>query len=54
MEGQAMTICQYIRHPHIASRLADPPVNMLDRLPRGTAFNRFSTCRGASPPRMSC
>lgn len=38
-----MTIYQHVRHPHIASRLADRPVKVLDLLPRGTAINRFNT-----------
>jgi len=38
-----MTIYQHIRHPRIASRLADRPVKLLDLLPRGTAINRFNT-----------
>ena len=38
-----MTIYQHIRHPRIASRLADRPVKVADLLPRGTAVNRFNT-----------
>ena len=38
-----MTIYQHIRHPRIASRLAERPVKVLDLLPRGTAINRFNT-----------
>ncbi len=38
-----MAIYQHIRHPHIASRLADRPVKVLDLLPRGTAISRFNT-----------
>jgi hypothetical protein len=38
-----MTIYQHIRHPHIASRLADGPVRVADLLPRGTAITRFNT-----------
>jgi hypothetical protein len=38
-----MAIYQHIRHPHIASRLADRPVKVADLLPRGTAINRFNT-----------
>jgi hypothetical protein len=43
MEGQVMAIYQHIRHPRIASRLADRPVKVADLLPRGTAVNRFNT-----------
>lgn len=38
-----MAIYQHIRHPHIASRLADGPVKVADLLPRGNAINRFNT-----------
>jgi hypothetical protein len=38
-----MTIYQHIRHPRIASRLADRPVRVADFLPRGTAVTRFNT-----------
>jgi hypothetical protein len=38
-----MAIYQHIRHPRIASRLADKPVKVADLLPRGTAINRFNT-----------
>ena len=38
-----MTIYQHIRHPRIASRLADSPVKVADLLPRGSAVNRFNT-----------
>ena len=38
-----MTIYQHIRHPRIASRLADRPAKVSDFLPRGTAINRFNT-----------
>jgi hypothetical protein len=38
-----VTLYQHIRHPHIASRLADGPVKVYDLLPRGTAINRFNT-----------
>src|SRR6202047_3545710 len=38
-----MTIYQHIRHPRIASRLADRPVRVADLLPRGTAGTRFNT-----------
>src|SRR5258708_1913314 len=38
-----MAIYQHIRHPRIASRLADRPVKVADLLPRGTAVNRFNT-----------
>ena len=38
-----MTIYQHIRHPRIASRLADRPVKVADLLPRGTAITRFNT-----------
>ncbi len=38
-----MAIYQHIRHPRIASRLADRPVKVLDLLPRGTAISRFNT-----------
>jgi uncharacterized membrane protein len=38
-----MAIYQHIRHPRIASRLADRPVRVADLLPRGTAVNRFNT-----------
>src|SRR6202043_3918580 len=43
MEGQVMAIYQHIRHPRIASRLADRPGKVADLLPRGTAVNRFNT-----------
>jgi hypothetical protein len=38
-----MAIYQHIRHPRIASRIADGPVKVADLLPRGTAINRFNT-----------
>ena len=38
-----MVLYQHIRHPRIASRLADRPVKVLDLLPRGTAITRFNT-----------
>ncbi len=38
-----MTIWQHIRHPRLASRLADRPVKVTDLLPRGTAVTRFNT-----------
>jgi hypothetical protein len=38
-----MTIYQHIRHPRIASRIADGPVRVDDLLPRGTAVTRFNT-----------
>ena len=38
-----MAIYQHIRHPRIASRLADRPVRVVDLLPRGSAINRFNT-----------
>ncbi len=38
-----MTIYQHIRHPRIATRLADRPAKVADFLPRGTAINRFNT-----------
>ncbi|MDQ2814856.1 MAG: DUF1003 domain-containing protein [Actinomycetota bacterium] len=38
-----MTIYQHIRHPRIASRLADGPVRVRDLFPRGTAVTRFNT-----------
>ena len=38
-----MAIYQHIRHPRIASRLAESPVKVLDLLPRGSAVNRFNT-----------
>jgi len=38
-----MAIYQHIRHPRIASRLADGPVKVTDLLPRGTAVTRFNT-----------
>jgi hypothetical protein len=38
-----MAIYQHIRHPRIASRLADKPVKVADLLPRGSAVNRFNT-----------
>jgi hypothetical protein len=38
-----MAIYQHIRHPRIASRLADRPVKVADLLPRETAINRFNT-----------
>jgi hypothetical protein len=43
MDGQVMAIYQHIRHPRIASRLADGPVRVTDLLPRGTAVTRFNT-----------
>jgi hypothetical protein len=43
VKGQVMTIYQHVRHPRIASRLADRPVKVTDLLPRGTAINRFNT-----------
>jgi hypothetical protein len=43
MKGQSMAIYQHIRHPRIASRLADNPVKVADLLPGGTAVNRFNT-----------
>ena len=43
MEGQVMAIYQHIRHPRIASRVADGPVRVRDLLPRGTAITRFNT-----------
>ncbi len=41
--NSGMTIYQHIRHPRIASRLADGPVKVTDLLPRGNAINRFNT-----------
>jgi hypothetical protein len=38
-----MAIYQHIRHPRIASRLAERPVKVADLLPRGSAVNRFNT-----------
>ena len=38
-----MAIYQHIRHPHIAARLAQGPVKVVDFLPRGTAVTRFNT-----------
>jgi hypothetical protein len=38
-----MAIYQHIRHPRIASRVADGPVKVTDSLPRGTAITRFNT-----------
>jgi hypothetical protein len=38
-----MAIYQHIRHPRIASRLAETPVKVADLLPRGSAINRFNT-----------
>jgi hypothetical protein len=38
-----MAIYQHIRHPRIASRIAERPVKVADLLPRGTAINRFNT-----------
>ncbi len=38
-----MTIYQHVRHPRIASRLAERPVKVAELLPRGTAINRFNT-----------
>jgi hypothetical protein len=38
-----MAIYQHIRHPRIASRLAERPVKVADMLPRATAINRFNT-----------
>jgi hypothetical protein len=43
MEGRVVAIYQHIRHPRIASRLADGPVRVMDLLPRGTAVTRFNT-----------
>jgi len=43
MKGLFVAIYQHIRHPRIASRLADRPVKVADLLPRGTAINRFNT-----------
>jgi hypothetical protein len=44
MKGpKVMPLYQHIRHPHIASRLADRPVKVLDLLPRGSAISRFNT-----------
>jgi len=43
MKGHVMAIYQHIRHPRIASRLAERPVKVADLLPRGTAVNRFNT-----------
>jgi hypothetical protein len=42
-EGKTMAIYQHIRHPRIASRIADGPVKVTDLLPRGTAVTRFNT-----------
>jgi hypothetical protein len=42
-EGLVVAIYQHIRHPRIASRLADSPVKVADLLPRGSAINRFNT-----------
>ena len=42
-KGLVMAIYQHIRHPRIASRLADRPVKVADMLPRATAVNRFNT-----------
>jgi hypothetical protein len=38
-----MAIYQHIRHPRIASRIADGPVKVADLLPRGSAVTRFNT-----------
>ena len=38
-----MAIYQHIRHPRIASRLAEKPVKVADLLPQGTAVSRFNT-----------
>jgi hypothetical protein len=38
-----VAIYQHIRHPRIASRLADSPVKVADLLPGGSAVNRFNT-----------
>ena len=38
-----MAIYQHIRHPRIASRLAEKPVKVADLLPRDTAVSRFNT-----------
>jgi hypothetical protein len=38
-----MAIYQHIRHPRIASRIAEGPVKVTDLLPRGTAITRFNT-----------
>ena len=38
-----MAIYQHIRHPRIASRLAETPVKVVDLLPRDTAVSRFNT-----------
>jgi hypothetical protein len=38
-----MAIYQHIRHPRIASRLADGPVKVADSLPRGNPITRFNT-----------
>jgi hypothetical protein len=38
-----MTIYQHVRHPRIASRLADRPVKVADMLPQETAVSRFNT-----------
>jgi len=38
-----MAIYQHIRHPRIASRLAERPVKVAEMLPRGTAISRFNT-----------
>jgi hypothetical protein len=43
MKGHVMAIYQHIRHPRIASRLAERPVKVAEMLPRGTAINRFNT-----------
>jgi len=42
-EGLVVAIYQHIRHPRIASRLADSPVKVADLLPGGSAVNRFNT-----------
>ena len=38
-----MAIYQHIRHPRIASRLAEKPVKVADMPPQGTAVSRFNT-----------
>jgi hypothetical protein len=43
MKGHVMAIYQHIRHPRIASRLAERPVKVAEMLPRGTAISRFNT-----------
>jgi hypothetical protein len=39
----AMTVYQYIPHPHIASRRAQRPVRVADQMPQGNAVTRFNT-----------